>query len=191
MSTVSLAASIRKFINLSDEEMDQIQRRVQYQPLKRREILTRLGEVSKNIYFVESGCIRYYQIVAGEEVTGQFFFEGGWYTDMESFLHQQPSNQCAQAIEASNLAFLSKKDLYELYEEVPKFERFGRLMAENAFIGLRKKTDQLSLLSAEERYLDLLKTRPKVVERIPQHYIASYLGIKPQSLSRIRKRLAS
>ena len=77
----------------------------------------------------------------------------------------------------------------KLYTEVPKFERFGRLMAEQAFIGLRKKTDNLTLLNAKERYLNLLKQRPKVIERIPQHYIASYLGIKPQSLSRIRKNL--
>jgi len=64
-------------------------------------------------------------------------------------------------------------------------------MAENSFIGLRKKMDRLSLFTAEEAYLDLIKTRPKVIERVPQHYIASFLGIKPQSLSRIRKRLVS
>jgi hypothetical protein len=79
--------------------------------------------------------------------------------------------------------------LGKLYIEVPKFERFGRLMAEQAVIGLRNKTDLLTLLNAKDRYLDLLKDRPKVMERIPQHYIASYLGIKPQSLSRIRRNL--
>lgn len=76
-----------------------------------------------------------------------------------------------------------------MYKEVPQFERIGRILVEQAFIGLRKKTDNLMLLDAKERYLSLLKHRPKVIRRIPQHYIASYLGIKPQSLSRIRKNL--
>jgi len=80
--------------------------------------------------------------------------------------------------------------LEKLYKEVPQFERFGRFLAEQAFIGLRKKTNNLTLLDAKQRYLNLLKERPKVIERIPQHYIASYLGIKPQSLSRIRKNLS-
>ena len=78
-----------------------------------------------------------------------------------------------------------------MYQEVPQFERFGRLLAEQAFIGLRKKMDNLTLLDAKERYLGLLKHRPKVIGRISKYYIASYLGIKPQSLSRIRKNLSS
>ena len=86
---------------------------------------------------------------------------------------------------------MRKKNIYRLYDEIPRFERLGRLMAERAFIGLRMRTQTLTHLNPEERYLRLLKNRPKVIERIPQHYIASFLGIKPQSLSRIRKRLQS
>ncbi len=84
---------------------------------------------------------------------------------------------------------LSSKDLQQLYIDIPKFERFGRLMAENAFLGIRRRNEMLENQTAEERYLNLMKDRPKVFERIPQHYIASYLGIKPPSLSRIRKRI--
>ena len=76
-----------------------------------------------------------------------------------------------------------------MYQEVPKFERIARILTEEAFIDLRKKADNFILLDAKERYLDLLKNRPELTRRIPQHYIASYLGIKPQSLSRIRKNL--
>lgn len=86
---------------------------------------------------------------------------------------------------------LSSKDLQQLYIDIPKFERFGRLMAENAFLGIRQRSEMLEHLTAEERYLTMIKERPKVFERIPQHYIASYLGIKPPSLSRIRKRLSN
>ena len=89
------------------------------------------------------------------------------------------------------MLLLSAKDQQQLFSEIPKFERFGRLMAENAFLGLKHRSEMLENQTAEERYLLLMKERPKVFERIPQHYIASYLGIKPPSLSRIRKRMAN
>jgi len=183
--------NIQRYVQLTEGDFGQIVKKLKTVSLKRREILVPIGDVCKHVYFIESGLLRYYQIVDGEEVTGQFFFEGSWYTDLESFLTEKPSRQCAQGIEETKLLALSRKDLYQLFEEIPKFERFGRLMAENSFIGLRKKMDRLSLFTAEEAYLDLIKTRPKVIERVPQHYIASFLGIKPQSLSRIRKRLVS
>jgi len=79
--------------------------------------------------------------------------------------------------------------LLQLYNKIPKFERFGRHIAENALLGIKYRSEMLANQTAEERYLTLMKERPKVFERIPQHYIASYLGIKPPSLSRIRKRI--
>ncbi len=191
MSHDFLIKSISSFVKLSEEELDQITNTLQVVTLKRREVLSSIGDVCRKVYFVDSGLLRYYQIVEGEEVTGQFFFEGSWYADLESFVSEKPSRQCAQAIEETRLLAVSRKDLYQLFEDIPKFERFGRLMAENAFIGLRRKIDRISLFTAEEAYLDLIKTRPKVSERVPQHYIASFLGIKPQSLSRIRKRLST
>ena len=127
----------------------------------------------------------------GEEITGGFFSEGSGYTDLDSFLSNSFSKQTAQAIEYSTLLFISKLDLEKLYHEVPKFERIARILTEEAFIDLRKKADNFILLDAKERYLDLLENRPEIIRRIPQHYIASYLGIKPQSLSRIRKNWSS
>jgi CRP-like cAMP-binding protein len=185
----TLEKSISNYIDLTAEEYKITRSYFKSKTLKRRETLHNTNIVCGSVYFIEKGIIRYFQIEGGEEVTGQFFFEGGWYTDLESFLSNSCSRQTAQAIEGSSLLYISKSNLGKLYTAVPKFERFGRLMAEQAFIGLRKKTDNLTLLNAKERYLNLLKQRPKVIERIPQHYIASYLGIKPQSLSRIRRNL--
>ncbi len=85
---------------------------------------------------------------------------------------------------------MQHRDLQKLYTDLPKFERFGRVLAENVVIGSQRRTASLLFDSPEERYLKLIAERPKVVERIPLHHIASYLGIKPESLSRIRKRLA-
>ena len=187
----SLEKYISNYIDFTPKEYFTIRSYFKSKTLKRREILHDTNFVCYNVYFIESGIIRYYQMEDGEEVTGQFFFEGGWYTDLDSFLSNSYSRQTAQAIESTSLLYISKQDLEKLYKEIPQFERLGRLIAEQAFIGLRKKTDNLTLLDAKERYLNLLKHRPKVIRRIPQYYIASYLGIKPQSLSRIRKDVSS
>ena len=164
---------------------------LEYLEFPRRAIIHDIGHVWRHTFFIEEGCLRYYHLVNGEEVTGQFFFEGSWFSDYESFISGEPSRLCVQALEKTKLSVMSKKNIYRLYDEIPRFERLGRLMAERAFIGLRMRTQTLTHLNPEERYLRLLKIRPKVIERIPQHYIASFLGIKPQSLSRIRKRLQS
>ena len=185
-----LEKKILNYIDITPKDYRIIKSYFKSKILKRRVILHYTDVVCDNVYFIESGIIRYFQLKDGEEVTGQFFFEGGWYTDLDSFLSNSNSKQTAQAIESSSLLFISKQDLGKLYKEVPQFERIGRILVEQAFIGLRKKTDNLMLLDAKERYLSLLKHRPKVIRRIPQHYIASYLGIKPQSLSIICKNLS-
>jgi CRP-like cAMP-binding protein len=94
-----------------------------------------------------------------------------------------------EALEKTTLLVLAKTDLEKLFIEIPKFERFGRLIAENAFLGLQQRTEMYVNQSPEQRYLKLMNDRPNIFQRVPQHYIASYLGIKPPSLSRIRKRI--
>jgi CRP-like cAMP-binding protein len=157
--------------------------------LKRKEFLLHEGQVCKHSYFINSGCLRYFYNIEGQEVTGQFFFENGWYADYTSYLSGKPLDKNIQALEKTELLLLSKTDLDKLFIEIPKFEKFGRLIAENAFLGLQQYTQSLTKETPEERYINLIKNRPKVIERIPQHYIASYLGIKAPSLSRIRKRI--
>lgn len=185
-----LENAISHFISLSDDEFELFYSQLTFRIVKRKEFLLNIGNVCKESFFIVNGLIRYYHLIDGEEVTGQFFFEGSWYSDYESFLLGTTSTQYIQALEKSEVAVLSKTVLQKLYIEIPKFEKFGRLMAENAFIGLRKRTEIYTHLTPEERYLKLIQQRPKVIERVPQHYIASYLGMKPQSLSRIRKRIS-
>lgn len=182
--------SITRIVRLTDEELDPLLSDIKFISVKRREIFLRMGDIHRNILFINKGLLRYYHLIDGEEITGQFFFEGGWFCDYGSFLHQKPSLTYVQALEKTELGIVPKTSIYECYNRNPKFERFGRIMAEQAFLGLKKKTESFTQLSPEERYLNLIKNRPKVIQRVPQHYIASYLGIKPQSLSRIRKRLA-
>jgi len=182
---------LSQFISLNPEEQDHFISKLQVREFKRKELILMEGQVCRYSYFINYGCLRYFYNVDGQENTAQFFFENGWYTDYESFLSGKPSKQNIETLEKSQMLLLSAKDMQQLYLDIPKFERFGRIMAENAFLGVRKRTELLENQTAEERYLSLMKERPKVFERIPQHYIASYLGIKPPSLSRIRKRILS
>ena len=185
----SLEKIIQNYIDCSPKEHLTIRSYFKTKTLKRREILHNCNVVCDNYYFIESGAIRYYQMKDGEEITGGFFSEGSGYTDLDSFLSNSFSKQTAQAIEYSSLLFITKLDLEKLYQEVPKFERIARILAEEAFLDLRNKIDSFILQDAKERYLSILTNRPELIRRIPQHYVASYLGIKPQSLSRIRKNL--
>lgn len=180
---------LSQFISLDKSEQDYFVSKLIVKRYKKKELILKEGEVCRYAYFVNSGCIRYYYNVNGQENTAQFFFENGWYADYDSFLTGKPTKQNIETLEKSELILLSAKNLQQLYNQIPKFERFGRMMAENAFLGIRQRNEMLENQTAEERYLTLMNERPKVFERIPQHYVASYLGIKPPSLSRIRKRI--
>jgi CRP/FNR family transcriptional regulator, anaerobic regulatory protein len=184
-----VADGLSTVVPLTEEELDFFISRLQLKSLKRKELILREGESCHFTVFILKGSLRYFYSIDGNEHTGQFFFEKSWYTDYESFLSGKPSQQNIEALEKTEILLLEKKDLEELYNRYPKFERFGRLMAERAYLGARRKNEALANQSAEERYLNLLKERPKVFERVSQHYIASYLGIRPQSLSRIRKKI--
>ncbi len=189
-SQYMMKEDMAKYISLTKDEFQYYFDLLQFRIFERNEQLLMPGQVCKQAYFIQSGCFRYFTLVDGEEQTGQFFFEGSWYSDYESFLFEKPTNQTIEALEKTTVAILTKEALGKLYRKIPTFERFGRLMAENAFMGLRKYTESLTHISAEERYKQLIKNRPKVIQRVPQQYIASYLGIRPQSLSRIRKNLS-
>ncbi len=180
---------LSQFITLDKTEQDYFVSKLQVKEYSKKELVLQEGQVCKYAYFINTGCLRYYYNVEGQENTAQFFFENGWYTDYDSFLTGKPTKQNIETLEKTQLLLISAKDLHQFYIDMPKFERFGRLMAESAFLGIRQRSEMLENQTAEERYLTLMKDRPKVFERIPQHYIASYLGIKPPSLSRIRKRL--
>lgn len=180
---------LKKFIDVNEDEIWAFSKNMKVLDLKKGNHLLSIGETCNLVAFITKGVLRYYYVVNGEEHTVQFFFENSFSSDMESFISGTPSKVGIDALENSQLLVIPKKDILDLYKTYHKFEHLGRLMAEAAYMGLRKKTNEFMNMSAEERYLNLIKERPKVMERIPQHFIASYLGIKPQSLSRIRKNL--
>ncbi|GAB3641595.1 Crp/Fnr family transcriptional regulator [Spirosoma arcticum] len=185
-----LKASLDRLLPLTPEEFIHFVTLLTPRKLTKHEHYLRAGEVCTQIAFINQGCLRYYYLKDGTEFNGQFFFEGSWIGEYQSFLTGQPSIQYFDALENAELLVMQHRDLQKLYTDLPKFERFGRVLAENVVIGSQRRTASLLFDSPEERYLNLISDRPKVIERIPLHHIASYLGIKPESLSRIRKRLA-
>jgi len=148
------------------------------------------GDFCTDIAFIVKGCIRTYYTKNNQERTAQFFFENAWYTDYGSWLTRQPVMAGVEALEPTEMLLLPFRELERLYDQHPKFERMGRLFAENTIVKMRNRNLSLLNDSPEERYLQLLKERPKVVTRVPQNIIASFLGIEPETLSRIRKKIS-
>lgn len=157
--------------------------------LKKGEFLLKAGEVCNHVTFINKGLFRSYMEIDGEEVTTNFAFEGNYVTEYISFVTRQPTTEFIVAMEDGELLQVRYEDLQATYAKAQVWERFGRLIAEYILTFVSTRNKSLLFKSPEERYLALMKERPKVMERVPQQYIASYLGIQPESLSRIRKRL--
>ena len=186
-----ITKSLRQLVDFTDEELFLFMQRLKPVNLKKHDLYLREGQVCKGMVIIQKGCLRYFSRSEKGDHTLGFAFEGDWLGDYESFLLQAPSPDYIEALEDSEIFSLSYADMQALYQHSQRFEKFGRVIAENLFIGTAKHNRNLLRQSAEDRYLELLTTRPRIFERLPQHLIASYLGIQPQSLSRIRAKLST
>jgi len=159
-----------------------------YQDIAAKTILLREGEISKKAYYIEKGCIRLWFNNDGKEVTFQFFFEGQAVSSIESFNGNHESVFNIETIEPCTLRIITKKDFQMMLDTSPSMAKtvqehiFQRLLFyQHLFLSRIKDNPQ-------KRYEELIKSQPQILQRVPQHYIASYLGITPVSLSRIRNR---
>jgi CRP-like cAMP-binding protein len=158
---------------------------------KKGELLLRPGQVCDRVSFINYGIGRFYYLVDGKEFIGAFFDEEcAYFSDYESFLTRQPSRRYIEALEDMEVADISYNMLQELYQKIPAADRLGRIVAEGLYIQLSKRNASLLIDSPEQRYQTLLAERPALIQRVPQYMIASYLGITPEALSRIRSRLS-
>jgi CRP/FNR family transcriptional regulator, anaerobic regulatory protein len=189
--TAQIIQSIKSLVPLNKMEEEAFAAILEVKQFKKKDFLLKEGQICTKVSFINTGAMRLFYNVEGIENTVQFFFADSWYTDYASFLTGQATLENLQALEACEVIQFKKEDLYKLFNQYPIFDRVGRVMAENAFLSLSRLNQMLTNEEPEERYLNLFKNRPEIVEKIPQHYIASYLGIKPESLSRIRKRILS
>jgi CRP-like cAMP-binding protein len=187
-----LLANISRHIQLDTQEVEYLQSVVQFRKLRRRQYLVQAGDVCKFETFVAKGCLRaYYVDKDGNDHILQFASEDWWISDLHSFLTQTPALLNVDALEDSELFQFDKPGLEKLYQTVPKLERYFRIMLQNAFIAHQQRILQNISLTADERYLLFRQKFPSLEQRVPQHQIASYLGITPEFLSKIRKKLAS
>ena len=153
--------------------------------------LVQEGEVSKYLAFVTSGCLRSYTIdKKGEEHIVQFAFDGWWITDLYSFLTGNPGTYFIDAMEESDVLLLESAAYEKLCTTVPRFERYFRLLLQNNYIATHRRVLASISMSAEERYLQMIQEYPTIGQQVAQRHIASYLGITPEALSRIRNRIA-
>lgn len=195
MNTIELPG---KFSNLrkhfeathpfSDEEFNQLTSYLHIKVLKKKEFFNLQGHHCRYASYVNTGCLRAYHVCEKEDdFTVYFAFADSWSGDKTSFYSNQPSLFSIQALEDSELFYADKKSWEEAMDKIPVFESWYRASARKTIEEGQRKLIEWQTKSAEEKYLKLLEEAPAIVQRIPQHYIASFLGIKPQSLSRIRK----
>lgn len=181
---------ISRFVSFNDEQLNAFLQTMEKKRVPKGTCLMEAGQVCDYVAFINKGHFRTFCIINQEEVTYNFSFEGNFYTDYPSFLTRQPSLEYHQALVDSEVLLVSYEKMQRTYQQMPVWEKFGRLIAEFILVRIAERNRAMLFLSPEEQYLNLMKSRPKVFEKIPQHYIASYLGIQPESLSRIRKRLS-
>ncbi|MBL7911223.1 MAG: Crp/Fnr family transcriptional regulator [Bacteroidia bacterium] len=187
----SLRNSIERFISLSDDDWNLLVPHLEIRKLKKHELLAEIGKASNDVGFVLEGMLRHYYLKDGEEKTTYFYFENHFVTSYISCITKQPSQLSIEALSDCVLIVFPYTIFQDLFEKSMTWQKFGRLIAEYIAIGLEERMVGLLMLSPEERYLELIKgNKIKIIERVPQHYIANYLGITPVSMSRIRNRVA-
>ena len=179
---------ISKYISLTEEEKDAILSLDLFRSVKKGETLLKEGQNSKDSYFVIKGCIRTYYIIDGEEKTTAF------YTEMDALtphcvVNKTPSDYFISCVEDSIITVSNSDMEAEINSKFPKFDIMCRMLSEELLAKQRIDFDEFKTSSPEQRYLNLLQTRPDLIQRVPQHQLASFLGIKPQSLSRLRARI--
>ena len=168
-------------------EIETILKYFEPKKLNKGEYFIEAGQVCRNVGFIESGLVLYYEIDnSGQAVTCDFAKETDWITQYESFINQSPSVITIEALEPTELQVISSENLYQLFAKVPSFEQHTRKIIEKMFISSLARNNDMQVLKAEKRYAKFVEENPSLIQRVPQYHIASFLGIAPQSLSRIR-----
>ena len=186
----SILENISKHISLTLEEEQLFLSKIEVQHFKAKTILHNAGEICKHSYFVNSGLLRSFNINDNiVEHVLHFACEGWWIGDMYSLLSQKPGNLFIEVLEDSEVVLLSKENQEQLYFEIPKLERFFRILTENSLVAHQERLmDNLSL-SAEDRFEKFCKKYPTLIQKVPQKQIASYIGVTPEFFSKMKSRM--
>ncbi|NCI47426.1 Crp/Fnr family transcriptional regulator [Sediminibacterium soli] len=185
----------RKFndrVGLTREEEELIKQFLTPKKLRKKQYLLQEGDVCKHVAFVEKGALKAYTVdEGGTEHIVQFALEGWTISDLYSFLTGEPATYNIDALEDAELVLISKSAHEELLQQFPKYETYIRLQITGAYIALQKRLTSIISQPLEERYSNFLALYPNIAQRVPQHMIASYMGLTPETLSRVRSRISA
>ncbi len=192
MTTKTLIDYFEKLLPLDEVEKSIVKDVFKERRVKRRQFILQEGDICKYNTFVVEGCFKMYLVDAnGKEHNLQFAIENWWIGDIGSFHSEKPSRLNIEAIENSIVLQIKKEDQWKLFVDYPKFNRIFRVLAENGMVSLQHRVLQNISSTAEERYLDFLEKHPNLFNRISNVQIASYIGVTPEFLSKIRKEITS
>ena len=184
----NVKSSIQQFGNFTEAQLSEIIRRLKFSTLPKGMNLVKEGDICREFYFVQKGCFRQYTILeTGIEATMNLWTEKDWMFDYKSFVTQQPAVSIIQAAEDSEVFELSVWDFHELVKTSDSFFQVGRIMEQ----AIQNQQFQHNRITPEEKYELLMNSKPEILQKFPLKHIASYLGIAPETLSRIRKKIIS
>lgn len=186
MSFELLLQSISKRVTLNEEEQNTFTSFFRAKKLKKKTFLYQEGDVQQHIAFINSGCLRSYSIDKnGTEHILQFAPAGWWIADMQSLLNNAPSNLSIDAIEDSEVFLIKQAEIEDMYQALPQLERYFRILAERSLATSQQRLIDALSLTAVERYNNFCKRYPSLIQSIPQKYVASYIGITPEFMSKM------
>lgn len=186
---ISLVDHFKKFVTISDADIEIINTHIKHNTFKRKEELLRNGQICRSLYFVEHGCLRMYFInsKSTEQIT-QFAIDGWWLADYFSFMNKSESEYFIQTIEASTVVSIDFDSFESLLGKIPALERYFRIIMQKNLAASQLRTKYLHEMSKEEFYYLFTNSFPDFVQRVPQYMIASYLGLTPEYVSELRKK---
>ncbi len=182
---------LNELIGITESEWKNFVVHLNRKEFKAKTPIIKEGNVAHNIYFIESGLMRTYHLLDGKEITTYFSCDKQFISTFASFITQTPSFEYLETIEDSIVYELPYRGLTDLYSKSPKFEKLGRILAEQNYLCILDRVLAMQTKTAKQKYLEFMKNNAqKIVQRAPQHQIASFLGIAPESLSRVRKNIS-
>lgn len=179
-----------KITPLSADEIQLLTDTMLIKQVKKDSFLLKEGQLNKDTFFILDGLVREYKVIDGEEISTHFFSEEQWIISLTSFTEETPSTHNLICMEDTTVVIGNETKAQELFKKYPRFETVSRMVMESVFSEQQKTMSAYLTDSPEQRYLRLFETKPDLIQRVPQYQLASYIGVKPESLSRIRKRIS-
>jgi CRP-like cAMP-binding protein len=182
-----LRSSINEIVSLTNEEWEICKSNFRPKRMLKRQFLLQEGDICRELAFVEKGSLYSYTVDSGgNKHVIRFAFEGWWMANLHSFFTGKPTRLNIEVLENSELLMLDRKNHNKLLEEIPAYERYHRIIVQNAYVALQQRVENALGLTAEEKYARLIEQNPKFMNQVPLNLVASYLGMSPETLSRVR-----